>query len=98
MSLSVLTAYATLDHAIDRKSGVPLNTTVGALSALLFTHATCFVRASSVASMACAVPGTEASTCDRGWPTGIFWKSRGRSFVANDHGPLKSGATNQRPA
>ena len=47
--------------------------------------------------LACCVPGTEARTRERGWPTGTFLKSSGSVGVANVHGPLKSGAENQRP-
>ena len=48
--------------------------------------------------MACGVPGTDASTRDRGCSSGIFLKSSGRFGVANVQGPLKLGAENQRPA
>src|SRR4030095_7306186 len=53
--------------------------------------------ASSTASAACVVPGTDASTRDRACSSGILLKSAGRLGEANVHGPPKSGAENQRP-
>ena len=44
------------------------------------------------------VPGTEARTLERSCSSGIFRKSAGSDSVANVHGPVKSGAENQRPA
>ena len=52
----------------------------------------------STASVACGVPGTDASTRERGCSTGIFLKSSGSDGVANVHGPSRLGALNQRPA
>ena len=69
---------------------------MGAWSVLL-TRAVCGILASSTASAACVVPGTDASTRDRACSSGIFLKSSGRVGVANVHGPVKSGAENQRP-
>src|SRR5436190_1952841 len=54
--------------------------------------------ASRTASAACGVPGTDASTADRTCSSGIFLNSSGSVGVANVHGPVKSGAENQRPA
>ena len=96
MSLSVLTARATVVVGIGWNSGVPLYCTSGAFRSVL-TVAVCGICASSTASAACVVPGTDASTRERGWLSGIFLKSGGRFSVANVQGPLKSGAVNQRP-
>ena len=56
------------------------------------------ICASSTASAASGVPGTDASTRERGCSSGIFLKSSGSVSDANVHGPPKSGAENQRPA
>ena len=60
-------------------------------------RAVCGTCASSTASAACCVPGTDASTRERGCSSGIFWKSSGSVGEANVHGPVKPGDENQRP-
>ena len=49
-------------------------------------------------SIAGRVPGTEASTRERGCSTGMRAKSGGSDGVANVQGPLSCDAVNQRPA
>src|SRR5262245_55651976 len=95
-SLSVFTARAIGVPAIRRKTGGPSYATAGAFSFLL-TRTEYRARATRAASAACGVPGTDANTRDRGWSSGIFVKSSGSRRVANVHGPVKSGAANQRP-
>ena len=99
MSLSVLTARATRRRLDRLELRLRPGTRPRAPSAaFLFTRAVCGTCASSTASAACGVPGTEASTRERGCSSGIFLKSAGSVGVANVHGPVKSGAENQRPA
>src|SRR5512142_1480006 len=97
-SLSVFTAYCSDVLSIGLNDGSPWYATSGALISFLLTRAVCGTCARSTASAACCVPGTDASTRDRGCSSGIFWKSAGSFGVANVHGPVKSGAENQRPA
>ena len=97
MSLSVLTARWTDVFSIGWNSGgPPWYATSGAASVLL-TRAVCGTCASRIASAACVVPGTDARTRDRSCSSGICLNSAGRFSVANVHGPVKSGAENQRP-
>src|SRR5579872_2240245 len=98
MSLSVFAARATLVFSIGWNCGSPEYATSGAFTVFLSMRAVCGTCASRTASAACCVPGTDASTRERGCATGIFLKSSGRLGVANVHGPLKSGAVNHRPA
>ena len=97
-SLSVFTARCTVVVSIGVNSASPWNATSGAFSSFLLTRAVCGTCASSTASAARSVPGTDASTRERGCSSGIFLKSAGSDGVANVHGPVKSGAENQRPA
>ena len=98
MSLSVLTARWTVVFSIGWNSGSPWNATSGAFVSFLFTRAVCGICASSTASAAWSVPGTDASTRERSCSSGMVVKSAGSDGVANVHGPVKSGAENQRPA
>src|SRR5262245_31532660 len=97
MSLSVFTARATVVDSIGWNSGAPEYVTSGALTSLLLTRAVCGTWASSTASAAWTVPGTDASTRDRSCSRGIFLKSAGSEGVANVQGPVNPGALNQRP-
>jgi hypothetical protein len=72
--------------------------TSGALTFFLLTRAVCGTCASSTASAACGVPGTDASTRERGCSREMRWKSPGSVVVANVHGPVNPGEVNQRPA
>src|SRR4029079_10638606 len=97
-SLSVFTARVTVVFSIGWKLGSPWNATSGACTSVRFTRAVCGICAISTASAACEVPGTDASTRERLCSSGIFLKSAGSVGVAKVHGPVKSGAENQRPA
>ena len=65
---------------------------------LMLIVAWCGTCASSTASSASCVLGTEASTNAMGLDLGIFANSAGRSADAAVHGPLGEGERNQRPA
>src|SRR4051812_45972890 len=97
ISLSVLAGGDTVVAGIGSNFGWPSNATSGALIDFLVTVAVCLICASSTASAACDVPGTDARTRERACSSGIFLKSSGSVGVANVHGPVKSGALNQRP-
>src|SRR6187455_2511785 len=97
MSLSVFTARESDVFSIGSNLGSPWYATSGALISFLFTRAVCGTLASRTASAACGVPGTDASTRDRGCSREIFLKSSGRARDANVHGPEKFGAVNHRP-
>ena len=98
MSLSVFAARCRFVFSIGWNCGMPPSyATSGALICFLFTVAICGICASSTASAAWSVPGTDASTRDRSCDSGICLNSAGSDSVANVHGPVKSGALNQRP-
>src|SRR5688572_15851844 len=97
MSLSVFAARDTVVGTIASNCGSPWYDTSGAFTVFLLTRAVCGTCASSTASAACTVPGTDASTRDRSCSSGIFAKSAGSDGVANVHGPVNPGALNQRP-
>jgi hypothetical protein len=99
MSLSVFTARST---PCDPLYGLELRGALirdsGAFSSFLLTRAVRGTIASSTASVACGVPGMDASTRERGCSTGMRLKSSGNDGVANVHGPSRLALLNQRPA
>ena len=94
----MFTARCTVVLSIGTNSGVsPWNATSGAFTSFRLTRAVCGICARRMASAAASVPGTDASTRERLCSSEIFLKSAGSEGVANVHGPVKSGAENQRP-
>src|SRR5262245_21557030 len=94
----VFVAYDIDVSGIGANFGSPAYVTFTAFSAsALFTTTVVGIWASSTASMACSVPGTEASTSPLGPFGGIARKSFGRSALAYVHGPWRDFARNQRP-
>src|ERR1700709_1507721 len=94
----VFDAYDIAVPSIGAKAGSPLyDTLTAAAAAAGFPSTDVGICASSTASRASGVPGTEASTREAGLPAGIIAKSRGSWSVAYVHGPAGPGAENQRP-
>src|SRR5689334_10523937 len=83
--------------AIEANCGGPEYVT-SSLAVAGFTVALCATLASRTAPRDCCVPGTELSTGATGLSAGMRANSAGRLFEADDHGPLRPGARNQRPA
>src|SRR6185436_5345277 len=92
----VLTAYCIEVEGIGANCGVPAYTTLSC-AAVRSSVACCGICASISASLACGVPGTDASTKPRGPFAGMRAKSGGRLGVAYVHGPSRPAAANQRP-
>jgi hypothetical protein len=77
MLLSVLTAALDLGLLDRNELRLALVLDLRRLERLLVDASVCGTCASSTASAACCVPGTEASTRERGCSSGIFWNSAG---------------------
>src|SRR5271166_3063161 len=95
-SNDVLAAYCSDVPVIGCQVGGPPYVTLRVVPWRLIA-AVCGTSAASSAVCACGVPGTLASTQPRGPLAGIFAKSAGKVWLANDHGPDKLAAANQRP-
>ena len=68
------------------------------MTSVLLTVALFGIEAMTIASFACGVPGTLASTEPASESSGIFLKSSGSDVLDAVHGPARAAALNHRPA